>query len=104
MSAEINLGRVPMCFGNFDAESKDFECKDCPNRTDCVNDLFGMNVVGLVENMERMELLEKRYGLPDWVLEWDSLSEEELDTLKAEEPERYRFYSLLNSGIQDLTL
>ena|SRR3989344_8937175 len=95
-------GGVPrkLTFGNFDLGNA--ECKACPDRADCWDDQAGWGISRVTNDSEGLKFIEEQMGdIPDWVFEWDGLSEEELSRLEVEEPERFRVYSLLNSGIRD---
>lgn len=74
----------------------------CADRADCWDDQAGWSISRVTIDSEGLKLIEEQMGgVPDWVFEWDELSEAELNRLKIEEPERFRVYSQLNSGIQD---
>lgn len=74
----------------------------CPDRADCWDDQAGWGISRITSDSEGLKLIEEQVGeIPDWVFEWDTLSEGELEKLKVEEPVRFKVYSLLNSGIQD---
>lgn len=92
-------GPRKLCFGNFDLRKG--KCKPCPLKVECSDDQAGFRFGTITANSERMMHMEELVGLPDWVFEWDELSEEELAKLQVEEPERAKIFNLLNSGIQD---
>ena len=89
-----------LCFGNFTFGNG--ECMSCPLKADCWDDQAGWGISRVTSDSEGLKFIEEQMGdIPDWVFEWDGLSEEELSRLEVEEPERFRVYSLLNSGIRD---
>ena len=93
-------GPKKLCFGNFPLENG--ECNSCSDKADCWDDQAGWGISRVTIDSEALQQIEQQLGgVPDWVFEWDELSEEELNKLKLEEPERFRIYSLLNSAIQD---
>ena len=95
-------GGVPrkFSFGNFTLG--DGECMACSDKAACLDDQSGWGISQLICDAERTSLVEEQMGsVPDWVFEWDELSEEELESLRAEDPERAKIFDLLNSGIQD---
>lgn len=93
-----NSAERKFCFGNMTRGTK---CEDCSNRNDCLDDQVGWGISTLENDLMGTIEIENRAGVPEWVFEWDVLSESELTTLKDEEPEKYKFYMKLNSGIRD---
>lgn len=88
------------CFGNFTLG--DEKCNTCLERAACLDDQEGWGKYATASDVERTAMIEDTLGgVPDWVFEWDELSEAELNRLEIEDPERFRIYSQLNSGIQD---
>ena len=98
---ERNNGRPRMhCFGNFTLGDK--KCELCPDQAACHDDQAGWGINQATSDAERTVMIEAQMrGVPDWVFVWDELSEEELEKLRVEEPERSKIFDLFNSGIQD---
>ena len=82
---------TPLCFGNYGPFKKD--CKRCPVAGGCLNDQAGFKASELLNAMDaQRQRIEACGEPPDWVYKWDEYSDEELNTLKTEDPKKYAIY------------
>lgn len=89
----------PLCFGNIKLDGE--QCTECLDWADCIDDLAGWGISTFLSDFQRSELTEELIGVPQWVFEWDLLSEGELNKLMSEEPNRSKIFNKLNNSIVD---
>lgn len=89
------------CFGNYNPESQ--KCVNCELNKKCHNDLAGgINASGILGGIDRINQMEQICGkTPDWIYAWDELSDEELATMKTENPSKWNLYNLYSPGLSD---
>lgn len=74
------------CFGRFQLDDPD--CNQCKDAVRCANSFAGWGLGDLLRDLGRTIEIEKLLQkMPDWVLEWDNLADEELLTMAREQPE-----------------
>lgn len=86
-----------MCFSNHRLE--DPECRECDLSAPCLDALAGFGLSTFLDSCAQIIQIEKlNGGVPDWVLELDEkiVSEEDLETLKNDNPKLYRAYMKFN--------
>jgi len=88
-----------LCFGNY-LSSKD--CRTCEQASACKDDQAGWGISTLEADLTGTLEIQNVVGhIPEWVQAWDTLSTQQLEGLRIEDPDKYKLYSLLNSGIRD---
>jgi len=64
--------------------------------------LAGMNASGILGGLDKLNQIEGLLGeAPDWVYDWDELSEQELATMERENPEKWNLYNHYSPGLSD---
>lgn len=92
------LGTFPPCFGYFNLGSE--KCNRCPRANSCMDRQAGWGISTFLSDLGGTIEVEKLSGgVPPWVLEWDEMSPEELETMKKENPGMHAHYQRFNSGV-----